>query len=33
MAAAVFVSLPVVVLYLFVQRQFTQGIASTGLKQ
>lgn len=33
MAAAVFVSLPVVILYLFVQRQFTQGIASTGLKQ
>ena len=33
MAAAVFVSMPVVVLYLFVQRQFTQGIASTGLKQ
>ena len=33
MAAAVFVSMPVVVLYHFVQRQFTQGIASTGLKQ
>lgn len=33
MAAAVFVSMPVAVLYLFVQRQFTQGIASTGLKQ
>lgn len=33
MAAAVFVSLPVVGLYLLVQRQFTEGIASTGLKQ
>ncbi|MBI5051777.1 MAG: carbohydrate ABC transporter permease [Chloroflexi bacterium] len=33
MAAAVFVSLPVVLLYLIVQRQFVQGIASTGIKQ
>lgn len=33
MAAAVFVSLPVVLIYLVVQRQFVQGIASTGLKQ
>lgn len=33
MAAAVFVSMPVVILYLFVQRQFVQGIAATGIKQ
>ncbi len=33
MAAAVFVSLPVVIVYLFVQRQFVQGIAATGIKQ
>ncbi|MBI3914592.1 MAG: carbohydrate ABC transporter permease [Chloroflexi bacterium] len=33
MAAAVFVSLPVVILYLFVQKQFVQGIAATGIKQ
>jgi len=33
MAAAVFVSLPVVLIYLIVQRQFVQGIASTGIKQ
>ena len=33
MAAAVFVTLPVVIVYLFVQRQFVQGIALTGIKQ
>jgi len=33
MAAAVFVSLPVVILYLIVQKQFVQGIAATGIKQ
>jgi len=33
MAAAVFVSLPIVLVYLFVQRQFVQGIAGTGIKQ
>lgn len=33
MAAAVFVSLPIVLFYLFVQRQFVQGIAATGIKQ
>ncbi len=33
MAAAVFVSLPIVFFYLFVQRQFVQGIAATGIKQ
>ncbi|MBI5877302.1 MAG: carbohydrate ABC transporter permease [Chloroflexi bacterium] len=33
MAAAVFVSIPVVVLYLFVQKQFVQGIAATGIRQ
>lgn len=33
MAAAVFVTLPVVVVYLFVQKQFVQGIAGTGIKQ
>lgn len=33
MAAAVFVSLPIVLVYLFVQKQFVQGIAATGIKQ
>ena len=33
MAAAVFVSLPVVAVYLLVQKQFVQGIAATGIKQ
>ncbi len=33
MAAAVFVTLPVIVVYLFVQKQFVQGIAGTGIKQ
>jgi multiple sugar transport system permease protein len=33
MAAAVFVTLPIVIVYLFVQKQFVQGIASTGIKQ
>jgi ABC-type glycerol-3-phosphate transport system permease component len=33
MAAAVFVSLPVVIVYLIVQKQFVQGIAATGIKQ
>ena len=32
MAAAVFVSLPVVILYLVVQRSFVEGIATTGIK-
>ncbi len=33
MAAAVFVSLPIVIVYLLVQKQFVQGIAGTGIKQ
>lgn len=33
MAAAVFVTLPVVFVYLIVQKQFVQGIAGTGIKQ
>jgi ABC-type glycerol-3-phosphate transport system permease component len=33
MAAAVFVTLPIVIVYLLVQRQFVQGIAVTGIKQ
>jgi multiple sugar transport system permease protein len=33
MAAAVFVTVPVVIVYLFVQKQFVQGIAGTGIKQ
>lgn len=33
MAAAVFITVPVVVVYLFVQKQFVQGIAGTGIKQ
>ncbi len=33
MSAAVFVSLPVAILYMFVQKQFVQGIAATGIKQ
>jgi multiple sugar transport system permease protein len=33
MAAAVFVTLPIVIIYFFVQKQFVQGIASTGIKQ
>jgi ABC-type glycerol-3-phosphate transport system permease component len=32
MAAAVMMMLPILVLYFFTQRQFTEGIASTGLK-
>ncbi|WJH34689.1 carbohydrate ABC transporter permease [Paenibacillus sp. CC-CFT747] len=32
MAAAVIVTLPVVVVFLFAQKQFVEGIASTGLK-
>ncbi|MBU0703084.1 MAG: carbohydrate ABC transporter permease, partial [Chloroflexi bacterium] len=32
MAATVFVSLPVVIFYLIVQRSFVEGIATTGLK-
>jgi multiple sugar transport system permease protein len=33
MAAAVFVTLPIVIVYFFVQKQFVQGIAGTGIKQ
>ncbi len=33
MAAAVFVTLPIVIVYLVVQKQFVQGIAGTGIKQ
>ena len=33
MAAAVFVTLPIVIIYFFVQKQFVQGIAGTGIKQ
>lgn len=32
MAAATFSILPIVVLYLFAQRQFTEGVASSGIK-
>ena len=32
MAAAIFTALPIVVLFLFTQRQFIQGIANAGLK-
>jgi ABC-type glycerol-3-phosphate transport system permease component len=32
MAAATFVIVPVLVLYFFTQKQFTEGIATTGLK-
>jgi multiple sugar transport system permease protein len=32
MAGSVITILPVVILYLFVQKQFTEGIATTGLK-
>lgn len=32
MAGAVITTLPVVIVYLFAQRQFVQGIASTGMK-
>lgn len=32
MAGSVITTLPILVLYLFVQRQFTEGIATTGLK-
>jgi len=32
MAATVFVSLPVVIFYLIIQRSFVEGIATTGLK-
>lgn len=32
MAAAVFVSLPVVLLYFFIQKSFVEGLATTGLK-
>ncbi|MBI5029796.1 MAG: carbohydrate ABC transporter permease [Chloroflexi bacterium] len=33
MSAAVFITFPVVIVYLFVQKQFVQGIAGTGIKQ
>ena len=33
MAAAVFITLPVILVYLLVQKQFVQGIAGTGIKQ
>jgi multiple sugar transport system permease protein len=33
MAAAVFVTLPVIVVFLLVQNQFVRGIAGTGIKQ
>jgi ABC-type glycerol-3-phosphate transport system permease component len=32
MAGSVITTLPIVILYLFVQKQFTEGIATTGLK-
>ncbi|MGV2787976.1 carbohydrate ABC transporter permease, partial [Clostridium perfringens] len=32
MAGAVITTLPVVIVYLFAQKQFVQGIASTGMK-
>jgi ABC-type glycerol-3-phosphate transport system permease component len=32
MAGSVITILPVLILYLLVQRQFTEGIATTGLK-
>ena len=32
MAGSVITILPIVILYLFVQKQFTEGIATTGLK-
>jgi ABC-type glycerol-3-phosphate transport system permease component len=32
MAASVFMILPILVLYFFTQKQFTEGIASSGLK-
>ena len=32
MAASVVALLPVLILYFFAQRQFTEGIATTGLK-
>jgi multiple sugar transport system permease protein len=31
-AAATFTTLPVIILFLFVQKQFIEGIARTGLK-
>ena len=33
MSAAVFITFPLVIVYLFVQKQFVQGIAGTGIKQ
>jgi multiple sugar transport system permease protein len=32
MAGSVITVLPILILYLFVQKQFTEGIATTGLK-
>jgi ABC-type glycerol-3-phosphate transport system permease component len=32
MAASVLMLIPILVLYFFTQRQFTEGIATTGLK-
>ena len=32
MAAAIFTALPIVVLFLFAQKQFVQGIANVGVK-
>ena len=32
MAGAVITTIPILVLYFFTQRQFTEGIATTGLK-
>lgn len=32
MAAALFTALPIIILFLFAQKQFVQGIANTGLK-
>ena len=32
MAATVFVSVPIVILYLIIQKSFVEGIATTGIK-
>jgi ABC-type glycerol-3-phosphate transport system permease component len=32
MAGSVITTTPILILYLFVQKQFTEGIATTGLK-
>jgi len=32
MAGAVISLIPIIILYIFTQKQFTQGIATTGLK-